>query len=1426
MNRTSRCFSVLLIIAMSTGLPLASQTLLSSTATISRIQTPIDESGLVPLRGNVHPLARAEFDRGPAPASMATGRITLLLGRSAAQQQALEQYLADLQNPSSANFHKWLTPAQYGALYGPSDADVATVGSWLEGHGFKVEKIAQARNAIQFSGTVAGLQNTFHTSIHTFAVGGATHYANVSDPQIPAALAAVVAGVGPLNDFHPKTQIVKGGTGHYDAGTHGIQPDFTLFENSTPYLFMDPADAATIYDTPNTNLNANYASGTTYDGTGVTLGIVGVSDLTLGDVQNYRMAFLGETAGNVNLPTVIVDGDDPGLNGAGVEALLDNEVSGGIAPKAKVYFYTSADTDLSQGVINAVLRALDDNAASILSMSFGECEAGLGTSGNQFFFETAQQAAAQGISETVSAGDNGSAGCDDFDTQTEAFSGLQVSGLASPPSAIAVGGTDFDVLPGSFATYVMATTNGVAPYYRTALNYIPENPWNQTTTVDTAYANDVAYVDSQGNTNIVAGSGGVSSLYSKPSFQTSLTPNDNARDLPDVSFFASGGDKRALWLVCSDSVTDGNTGQNYTDCQTSNGQFVSGTQFEGVGGTSASAPAFAGMLALVSQSQGGARLGQANGVIYQLAKAKYSTVFHDVTVGNNSVPCAAGSSNCGTNNFLTGYNAGTGFDLATGLGSIDIKQLIQNWSSVSLTSTTTSLTINGSTAAYSGVHGASLTFGVGVNPTAATGAVAIIDTANVTAGGTTSGPQSNAQFDVALTGGAGTGKWNGLPGGTYTVSARYGGDTSDAASTSTPISVTIGAEASTTALEVNATDPLTGNSIGLSSIPYGSQTVLDAQITGTAEGSATQGVATGTVTYLNGSSTLGTASVSGNGNLASWPPVTDSFVALAPATYNVTASYAGDASFKASVSAARAFTIVPAVTTLSAQASLGSITTAQATNISFTITSLENLGAFPGGSVQLTANGKTLATFSSFGKTIVLQGGLPYYELTGSVTVQGSQLAPGTANVITLAYAGDPNYATASTTVSVTVTGGVGSISLTNSGSITVPVGGMGSSTLTVTPAGGYTGTVNFSCSVSGAPSITCAAAAAKVTGTGAAMAMLTAQTSASTAPNTYTATVTGTDSVTGTITAMTTLSIIVTQPTTPTLFLANSGPITVVAGATSGNTSTITVTPAGGFTGQVNLTCAVGNSPGGTNPTCTVTSPVSIAGTSAATSTLTIVTSGQTTAGSYTFNVNAADAATGTITASTSVPVTVTAAAGIALTSSGNVAVNPGGTPDVTITVTPNGGFTGVVKLSCAVTTSVSSPNDEPSCSLPSTLTISGTTAVTTTLTIFTTAATAGTLDLPLKRFILAGGGGALALVLFFGIPARRRAWRVLFTLLAALIVVGTIGCSGGSTMSGGGGGGGNAGTTPGVYTITVNGTDATTGKITGSVAVMLTVN
>jgi trimeric autotransporter adhesin len=1296
----------------------------ASTAVPSRITEPIDDSRRITLAGNVHPLAVSRFDRGEAPESTATGRLRLLLKRSAAQQQALEQYLADVQNAHSPSHYKWMTPAQFGAAFGVGDADLGTVEAWLQSHGFKIEKVPQGRNVIEFSGNFGQVKSAFHTAIHTLEVnGGEKHFAILTDPQIPAALQPVIAGVGTLNDFRPVSQAKFGGTGRYNPATKRIQPDFTLFgSGNTPYLFVVPADAATIYDTPNPTLNTNY-KGTTYDGTGVNIGIVGDSNFTMQAVINYRTVFLNETAANANTPIVVVDGNDPLINGDEVEALLDNEVAGGIAPKAKLYFYTSAGSDLQSGLFNAIFRAVDDNTVSILNISFGGCEAALGVSGNQTLLEVLEQAAAQGISVTVAAGDSGSAGCDS-DAEESAINGLQVSGFASTPYSIAVGGTDFDVLTANFTTYVTdeiggQLTDGSAPYYGTALSYIPEEPWNDSITSNGDLASNQPLVSS-GETDIVAGSGGVSSCvtstqngntvtclsgYAKPAFQTSLTPGDGGRDVPDVAFLSGNGMYSAVWAVCAEG-----------DCENDNGQLNNSASFTAVGGTSASAPAFAGMLALVEQKIG-SRLGQADTVLYQLAASQNSTVFHDVITGNNSVVCTSGSPNCGSNGFLTGYNAGTGYDLASGLGSVDAAQLVNQWNSVALTGTTAALTINGSAGAVNVTHGTNLTFQVGVAPSTASGVAAIVDNANETA----SGPQNNGQIAIPLARGNGSVQYNGLPGGTYSVYARYGGDTQDAASISAPIQVTISPEASTTALSVNAYSGAY-NSAGVNppvassaSIPYGSFVFADAQILGTAEGTATQGLATGSVTLTDNGTALASGLNLNSGNTAVYQSPSTATPAIFPiGPHSLVATYTGDGSYQKSSSTPVAFNVVKDQTSVVVNFASTSISSLQSDNI-FVGVLTSSQGVYPTGTITLTSNGATLATLTG------LQGTSAYgaVAVTSSVTLAGSALPAG-VSTITITYSGDGNYTSSSTTANITVV------------------------------EAGFT--------------------------------------------------------------------------------LSNAGAINIAAGATSGNTSQITVAPSNGFVGLINLSCAVTSAPtGASSPaTCTLPATVNITGTASASAALAVNTTAATTAGSYVVTVTGTDATTGKISATTAVNVTVTRGSGagsgsFALANSGPVSIHAGATTGntATVTITPSNGFTGLVNLSCAVTTSISNPNDLPSCTIPASLTVSGTSAATATVAVTTTASTSAALR-GSARFGLPGA--ALATVLLLGVPARRRRGMALFMMLAVAFTVAAIGCggSGSHTTTPVG----SSGTTVGAYTVTVTGTDAATGKIVETTAISVNVN
>jgi hypothetical protein len=1292
-----------------------------------RVVGAVDETERVILKSNVHPLALKQFDQGGAPGSTLTGRIRLVLQRSPEQQQELTQYLSDLHNPASPAYHKWLSPDQFGAAFGVSQADLIQVQSWLQSHGFKIEKIPAGRSAIEFSGNFDQLQSAFHTPIHRFVVNGESHFANVSDPEIPSALAQVIAGVGPLNDFHAKPTLVRGPNGRFDPTTRRIAPQLTLSGNGTSYLFVDPADAATIYDTPNSVLNSAY-SGTTYDGAGVSIGIAGVSDLTTADVANYRMAFLGEASGSANLPTVVVDGNDPGLTGAGTEALLDTEVAGGIAPKARIYFYTSADSDLSSGLFNAIFRALDDNNVSILSISFSNCEAALGTSGNQLVLEAAEQAAAQGITLTVSAGDNGSAGCDDFDTESQATLGFAVNGLASTPYTVAVGGTDFDALTSSFASYVNNTTGGAPPYYATALKYIPENPWNDSTSINTSYLNNVASKNSNGVGNIAAGSGGVSSIYAKPAFQSSMTPNDGFRDLPDVSLLAGNGLYDAAWVICSDNVTDGVTSENYTECLTTGGQFTSSSEFGGIGGTSASAPAFAGMLALVAQAHGSAadnyRLGQVDNVLYQLAQSKYSIVFHDTTTGNNSVACTYGSPNCGSNLFLTGYNAGSGYDLASGLGSVNAAQMVSNWNAVSLGATNTSLKINGSAAAYTGVHGQPLTFGVNVSPSTATGVVGIIDNASETNGGI----QNNGQFAIPITNGIGSGSYSGLPGGSYTVWARYGGDTASASSTSMPpINVTISPEASTTTLSVHAYDSVSGQAISSTNIPYGSDVFADAQIAGSAEGSNTDGVATGTVTFKDGGSSLGSATVS-SGNQASWPPLTGSFPALTGGSHQLTASYSGDPSFNPSSSQPVAVNIVPAATSISLDDGSYSLSSSQPTDsVVIELDTKWNAGMGPTGTFSLVENGQVIGSTNNFIFSKGSNGSSLSEYVLGSIPFQASQFPFG-LNTVTVTYSGDSNYDPSSTTITVDNIAGGGGFTITTPTNVTLNSGATTTATVTLAPSGGYTGYVNWGCYVTPTPnSLNCWIPGTLVPLSSSVDTVVVVNGTATT--GTYTANISGNDNTTDGIRPTKTFQIAVASSASPALAVMNNGPLNISAGAAAGNTSNISIFSSGGVTGQANLSCSVSTSLSSPQslPTCTVPSSIALTGTNPVIAQVQVNTTSSTTVGAYAVVVTATSASASSVTTTDSIPLTVAASPSFSVIGSGISTVAVGSSTTATVTISPLNGFSGQVKLICTIepvfyAIGLTSGN----CSVPASVTLSSGTPATVNVSIQTLAKSA----------------------------------------------------------------------------------------------------
>ena len=406
-----------LSIAMSfLALFLCSQALFAATINtnahpVARVTKPVNDSKRVVLPGHVPRIIANTSamgnvrDMGRVDPNTPMQGMRLVLRSSPEQSRDLRRVIDEQQDKRTANFHQWVTPEEFGSAFGVHDADIQKISDWLTKQGFTVDNVTKGKRVIQFSGTSGQVERAFQTSMHTYQVNGETHVSASTDISVPEALAPVIAGVNGLHNFFRKSHMVDvqrlSDQRLSDLGNY-LKLGGPYYTSSSSVHYVGPSDFATIYNT-----TPLLAAG--INGTGQTIAVVGRSDILMSDVQTYRQLFNLP----VNDPIFIHAGQDNGIQpGDDGESDLDVEISGGVAPNATVKFVIGTPTFNVDGITNSIEYIVENNVADIMSLSYGSCEEVEGAGGNLFNSEVFEQAAAQGISVFVAAGDGGPAGCD------------------------------------------------------------------------------------------------------------------------------------------------------------------------------------------------------------------------------------------------------------------------------------------------------------------------------------------------------------------------------------------------------------------------------------------------------------------------------------------------------------------------------------------------------------------------------------------------------------------------------------------------------------------------------------------------------------------------------------------------------------------------------------------------------------------------------------------------------------------------------------------------------------------------------------------------------------------------------------------------------------------------------------------------------
>ncbi len=755
----------------------------------------------IALAGHVPGWATPENDLGPAPGGIVLKYLKINLVRSAEREQAFQQLLMEQQDPQSERFHKWLTPEQIGEEYGASLEQIAEVKYWLASEGLQVDRVANSRLFIVFSGTVAQVSRAFGVEMHEYRGRSGPLLSIVGAPKIPAALVPVVGSITGLSEHHTRPAA---------HGRASARPELTYCSGTGCNSYITPADFATIYD-----VGPVYSGG--IKGAGQTIAIVGRAQVWSSDIEEYEQRTgLPMVAPTLIIPPEGIKPPSPNTSTADppnddqTEATLDAQRTVGTAPSAVSDLVVSLSTQTEDGVEIAKDYVIDGHSAvgaNILSNSFGECEADVPASFVMADDALFEQAAAEGISVIGISGDSGAAGCDAYNSTPPQDQVSSPNYLCSSGYVTCMGGTEFNDL-GKFSQY-WTPVNGAT--LGSALSYIPEGAWNEP-------------IESNGDFVAAATGGGVSSDIATPYWQTGPgVPGARGRYTPDISF--------------SSAEHDG-----YYGCYAANGGACTLGYFEYFYGTSAAAPSMAGVVALLNEKEGGAQ-GALNRRLYLLANLDYAGAFHDATVASSgvsncliTVPSLCNNSTPASESLsggLQGYALTAGFDLATGWGSLDVAQLLSKWKTYQPTATSVGLSVTPGTTIVAGEK-ATLTAKI----TAASGSAKGVVTFSV--GTVVLGKAAVSGGQAILTASSA-----GVAAGTYPVVASYSGSAVFAPAQSKAVNVVVQTGGQTT----------TTLTASPASVSAGAKVTLTAEVTSSA------GTPGGAVTFYYGSIALGNASL-------------------------------------------------------------------------------------------------------------------------------------------------------------------------------------------------------------------------------------------------------------------------------------------------------------------------------------------------------------------------------------------------------------------------------------------------------------------------------------------------------------------------------------------------------------------------------------